>query len=71
MCAFLAKRFKWNPFEFLVQFFRQRLRRDKLGLNWVCFGILLALIGFELALIGFELALIGFVFLIDQVSILS
>jgi hypothetical protein len=31
-----------------------------LGLNWVCFGILLALIGFELALIGFELALIGF-----------
>jgi hypothetical protein len=27
---------------------------DKLGLNWVCFGILLALIGFELALIGFN-----------------
>ena len=39
---------------------RQRLRQDKLGLNWLCFGILLALIGFELALIGFELALIGF-----------
>jgi hypothetical protein len=31
--------------------------QDKLGLNWLCFGILLALIGFELALIGFELAL--------------
>jgi hypothetical protein len=31
-----------------------------LDLFWVCFGILLALIGFELALIGFELALIGF-----------
>ena len=26
----------------------------ELGLNWVCFGILLALIGFELALIGFD-----------------
>ena len=30
------------------------------GNYWVCFGIILALIGFELALIGFELALIGF-----------
>jgi hypothetical protein len=28
-----------------------------LGLYWVCFGILLALIGFVLALIGFELGL--------------
>jgi hypothetical protein len=28
-----------------------------LGLNWVCFGILLALIGFELGLFGFELGL--------------
>jgi len=26
---------------------RQRLRRDKLGSFWVCFGILLALIGFD------------------------
>ncbi|MBC8472760.1 MAG: hypothetical protein H8D56_25140 [Planctomycetes bacterium] len=33
------------------------LRRDKLGLNWVCFGFELALIGFEIGLIGFELAL--------------
>jgi uncharacterized membrane protein len=34
----------------------------KLGLNWLCFGFLLALI-------GFNWLWIGFVFLIDQVSI--
>jgi hypothetical protein len=39
---------------------QQRLRRDRLGLYWLCFGFVLALIGFVLALIGFELALIGF-----------
>jgi hypothetical protein len=36
---------------------RQRLRRDKLGLFWICFSILLALIGFNwllLAFIGFN-----------------
>ena len=47
---------------------RQRLRQDKLGLNWVCFGILLALIGFVLGSFGFVL---GSFFLIDQVSIRS
>ena len=47
---------------------RQRLRQDKLGLNWVRIGVLLAKIGFVLGSFGFVLALF---FLIDQVSICS
>ena len=31
--------------------------KREIGFDWVCFGIILALIGFELGLIGFELAL--------------
>jgi hypothetical protein len=52
MSKFSGKIGLWSCLE--IGFARHTDGGQVLALYWVCFGILLALIGFELALIGFD-----------------